>query len=271
MCRSVSAVDASIARPATLLPGRPCLIRSLALSFAEHRNRSFSCRQQDSKHNSTTSTSPKHTTPAFQVTAPRDLIPQRSPTATTRSPFFQPPTIFPDSDSDSVESNGEKRALAVRTSSEAARFLRQFQTGVERPPSRTRPSRSSANVPSLTHSLTSSASASEPYTPFSEPDRAFPFRRSVGHSRGSRSVDVTTPDGCLPTAPASIETITKQTYDMNLQRVGPSHPTPNSKNDHKAPGYEKMVVSSRGVPPGQSSLKRLLGSTGGPMSPDRRA
>ena len=124
-----------------------------------------------------------------------DIIPQRSPTVSVPRVVIENANM--DTDSGGDPSN---ERLRMRDSSEAARYLRQFQSSTTTMGSARHTSRSSyyrmsgsmsSNTPSLTHTPTSSASTSRSYTPSNRPlqSRTDPN----GTSFQSRSVDLVTP------------------------------------------------------------------------------
>jgi hypothetical protein len=148
-----------------------------------------------------------------QLSPPRDIIPQKSPTITSnRFSFTDLFAAGTTSDvEEDVESSEDSQRQAIRPKhhhrqdSEAARYLRQFQSPsfiaetATKPPRRPAQSRSSTYsvAPSLTHSPSPGTSPSS-FTPLSSlplaysrplPPRANPYSRSYG----AKNINLVTP------------------------------------------------------------------------------
>lgn len=222
---------------------------------------SSSCRQRDSSHSSSAKspmTSPSN--PTFRVTSPQDIIPQRSPTSTKHVAFFHPGKSSVDSDSESIDSDNERRPPAYRSDSEAARYLQKFSSSAPRHSSRPRHGRSSTNVPSLTHSLTSSSSNSVPYSPPSEQGGSSSVHerhRFHADGKGSKSPDHDSHGSYFAAGPASLETIKNTDSSSQTPKI---HGTENHESLDR--DFEKrQSLPSKIASPGESSLRRLLGRT----------
>lgn len=245
---------------------RSSIVRKGASIYASVRKRTrpntctCSCRRKD--NNKTITFIP----PSFEHSPPpspfaqftcddvpsRDIVPQRSPTAPNMHPMS---STFSDlaSDDESRYSGDESRK-----DSEAARYLRQFQSQsaeATRTSWRPRYNRASTSTtgfsiaPSLSHTPshtpTSTASASLAYSP----SRPLPMRNNPYNSYASRSIDLVTPFVTAPTtAPPSLK-------DSSLK----SQATLSTTTGVAA--AEMMYEKKQSLPPaspGQGSLRQLF-------------
>ncbi|KAF1987894.1 hypothetical protein K402DRAFT_329483 [Aulographum hederae CBS 113979] len=187
----------------------------------------------------------------------RDIVPQLSPTTSYSNRFSYSEAsdeehTFPTEDYKYGHGH-------TRSESEAARYLRQFQSPSSlseesRRTPRPRYNRSSTSManmsiaPSLSHTPNSSVSMSMPYTPSARP---LPPRTQHSSSYTSKSVDLVTPFAPMPMA--SSESLTTLT---GLK----TPPMTRSTTDFTAMGemqYEKKS-SLPSLSPGHGSLKQLL-------------
>ncbi|KAJ9667087.1 hypothetical protein H2201_002922 [Coniosporium apollinis] len=174
---------------------------------------SESCRRKDNNKPVvstpyTSENSPPHTPFAnftFDDLPVHNIVPQRSPTAPN---IHRMSSTFSEASEDEHMYSGDESRMSKDT--EAARYLRQFQSqdGSSTRTWRPRYNRSSTSTaaystaPSLSHTPTSTASASLPYTPSTRP---LPLRQNPYNSYGSRSIDLVTPFTAAPTtAPSSL-------------------------------------------------------------------
>lgn len=231
----------------------------------------YSCRRKDNNKTLSYSTdqSPPPTplqTFAFDDFPVRDIVPQRSPTASNPNHL----SYSSASEDDSMYSEDEqfKRPTMKRLESEAERYLRQFHASeaqVEHSTPRPRYNRSStalsamSQAPSLSHSPTSTAGMSFPYTPSTTsrplPPRSNPFSTSYKYSR---SIDLVNPFAITPivptTAPSSLH------YQSHNRRQSLKSGAGAQTSNGFAEGemlYEKMMMSAT-PSPGHGSLKQLF-------------
>jgi hypothetical protein len=199
----------------------------------------------------------------------RDIIPPRSP---TQAPMSNRSSITLSSDTDADTESIE--VIRPRKESEAARYLRQFQSsaslaaeGQSSRSSRPRYHRASASVtatttsaaPSLSHTPASLASlASIPYTPSSNRP-LLPRKNPYSTSAGARSIELVTPFTKLPTEPPPSIT----PYSL---KSTPSSSTTISIAEGQML-YQKKTSLTTPLP-GHGSLKELFaGSTPTPSQP----
>ena len=203
-------------------------------------------------------------------------MPQMSPTTYTHQPLFfqQPDYMASDSDSQSVDSNdNRKRPATRRSNSEAARWLEQFH------PTRPRYARNSITTtsgftPSICYTASSSISASIPYKSVPTTSRPLPRRKNpIGSSTSlaGRSIDLVTPiehhPMHFPTASSSLEAITQRDI-TDIISGGASHlkderaenRTSNVIYDDAALlSYERKATLQASPLPGRGSLKKMFG------------
>ncbi len=180
-----------------------------------------------------------------------DIVPQRSPTQPESKHSSRASSVI--SSDDNTPLTDEK---AQRPDSEAARYLRQFQssssyTTESNRPSRPRYNRASTsqinfgNVPSLSHTPMSAGGFSLPFTPSTT--RPLPPRNKPhSSSYGSKSIDLVTP----LTAPSSPKQYSHKTPPI-------SQTSTNTIEGEIV--YAKSPVSTVSVTNG--SLSRLMAST----------
>lgn len=207
------------------------------------------------------------TTDPFTV---RNILPQRSPTlASHQHPVFLnlPEEALPEDNSKSAEPD-PRRPSTRRTESEAAKYLRQFQTGQA---SRPRSGRFNTSVPppvstpSLSHTPASSidTSASYNFPALSSPYRPLP-PRGGNMSFATRSVDLVTPIVSFH-APASWTSSGRAFYSDHsmLATSLKSYPAPTHASESHVESITESYKKRHSMPaahrsPGQSSLMQLF-------------
>lgn len=216
-----------------------------------------SCRRKDNNKTVTfipytSEHSPPHTPFAnftFDDLPVHNIVPQRSPTAPH---MHRISSTFSEASEDEHMYSGDESRMTKDT--EAARYLRQFQSqdGSSTRAWRPRYNRSSTSTaaystaPSLSHTPTSTASVSLPYTPSTRP---LPLRQNPYNSYGPRSIDLVTPfAAATTTAPSSLR-------DYSLKSAA----TASTSAGVVEPGllYEKKS-SLPPASPSQGSLKQLF-------------
>jgi hypothetical protein len=226
---------------------------SSILLASETNLRFYSCRKKDS--NKALESPPR--TPfssTFSLSDDnlpgRDIVPQRSPRAAQSNRLSYGYS----------EASDEELDQRLGQDSEAARYLRQFQTTASQQEVWIRPrpqmSRSSAsiaamsNAPSLSHTPASTASLSLPYTPSSRPLPPRSYHARASSSFSAKSVDLVLPYASQtpPTAPASVSHSFKTP-------AGARTYTENAEGELL---YEKRRTIPCASPVTAGSLKKLL-------------
>jgi len=200
-----------------------------------------------------------------------DIVPQQSPTLANNRYSYS------EASEDEIVTSEDERSNHHRRDSQAARYLRQFQSPAslsERSNRTPRPhyNRSStsnaafSNAPSLSHTPASStASTSIPYTPSARP--LPPRTNPHSTSWSSKSVDLVTPfTKCSSMHMTSVRGPDSFTTLTGLK----THPistttTATGTAAGEMLSYEKKA-SIPSISPGQGSLKQLLISTETPAS-----
>lgn len=226
----------------------------------------FSCRKKDNnKSLSAVSENSPPSTPfaafSFDDLPVRDIVAPRSPTA---APLNRLSVAYSSTSEDEPSNSEDEQRYAGVGDSEAARYLRQFHTSTSMTnmsayrsarPNYHRSSTSAtgttlSNAPSLSHTPSTLASASLPYTPATNrplPPRINPAASSYGSKFGYN--DLVTPFTGMPTtAPSSLSNYSLKSAASSQTTVG------------VAEGelmYEKKT-SIPSVSPGQGSLKQLF-------------
>ncbi|KAK8191343.1 life-span regulatory factor-domain-containing protein [Phyllosticta capitalensis] len=220
---------------------------------------SESCRKKDNTKELSFEPSPPPTPYGsffFDDTSPtRDILPPRSPTA---APAKRLSYGFSDASED--ESDWHDIEKPRKQESEATRYLRSFprsstELDLRRP---VRPSHNRANTamvlptthsaaPSLSHTPTSTLSASMPYTPSNRP--LLPRRHPNSTSSRNGSIDLVNPFVTAPpTAPSSLS--------QTSLKCSPSCTTSTGVAEGELELFQKRTPTA--TSPGQGSLKALF-------------
>jgi len=177
-----------------------------------------------------------------------------------------------DSDSQSVDSNdNRKRSATRRSNSEAALWLEQFHSTGPRY-ARASITTTSGSTPSISYTASSSMSASIPYKSVPTTGRPLPRRKNpIGSSTSlaGRSIDLVTPIEHhamhFPTASSSLETITQRDITDNisggasrLKHGQTESRTSNHYDDAALLSYERKTMLQASPLPGQGSLKKMF-------------
>lgn len=190
------------------------------------------------------------------LSAPRDIVPPRLPTARTLSSFRIPSTVH-DAKSD-IDPTEWKPKLEKR-SSEAFQYLSQFHrstgnfTPTQRPALHHRSTTSTGiTTPSLSYTPTTTASSMSTDAPYSFSTGPLP-PRNLSYSASAKSIDLVTPHP--PFNKATTASSVPGSLDAEAKRmsIGSAH-------TDAADGltYEKKWTLPGACRPSTSSLKKLL-------------
>jgi len=190
------------------------------------------------------------------LSAPRDIVPPRLPTARTLSSFRIPSTVH-DAKSD-IDPTEWKPKLEKR-SSEAFQYLSQFHrstgnfTPTQRPALHHRSTTSTGiTTPSLSYTPTTTASSMSTDAPYSFSTGPLP-PRNLSYSASAKSIDLVTPHP--PFNKATTASSVPGSLDAEAKRmsIGSAH-------TDAADGltYEKKWTLPGACSPSTSSLKKLL-------------
>jgi len=228
-----------------------------------------SCKEHDTRKRPTISSPPQFPSPPVTPFANisfeeqvRDIVPRHSPTTPNAHRF----SYSEASSDENGYSEDERRPSLFRHDSEAARYLSQFQStiGLDELVSRT-PRRvtyhSQASIsaaPSLSHTPTSTASMSVPYTPSTRP---LPRRNNPWGSYGTKSTDLVQPFASMTMTTSTKEPVTapstfhQGSYSFKA-RPSTAAPSRGVVVEGELHSYEKLTTISS--TPGHGSLKALL-------------